>query len=134
MNMGDYTSLELYLYRATEGINNAAKVHSGLLSRKGPVITVSPDDCPDGDVTGLAASALAAVGCDTPVGLNGCDSRPAPFLELGRARGKQRDLANFLWVAYFNELFQTADNKNRMLLAEGATAGSGLFLDRKSVV
>ena len=39
-----------------------------------------------------------------------------------------KDLANFLWVAYFNELVQTADNKNRMLLAEGETAGSGLFL------
>ena len=48
--------------------------------------------------------------------------------ELGWARGKQRDLANFLWVAYFNELFQAADNMNRMLLAEGVTAGSGLFL------
>ena len=128
MHLGDYTSLELSLCRATEVINNAAKDHAGLLSRKEPAITVSPEACPVGEVTGLAASALAAVGCDTPVELNGYDSRPAPFLELGRARGKQRDLANFLWVAYFNELFQAADNRNRMLLAEGATAGSGLFL------
>ena len=37
-------------------------------------------------------------------------------------------MANFFWVAYFNELFQAAENMNRMLLAEGATAGSGLFL------
>ena len=50
------------------------------------------------------------------------------FQELGRARGRQRDLANFLWVAYFNELFQAADNRNRIHLAQGATAGSGLVL------
>ena len=100
----------------------------GLLSRKEPAISVPLAACPVGSVTGQAASALAAVGCDTPVELNGYGSRPAPFHELGRARGKQRDLANFLWVAYFNELFQAAGNRNRMLLAEGATARSGLFL------
>jgi len=93
-----------------------------------PAIPVSRDACPVGYVTGPAASALAAVGGDMSVELHGYESRPAPFHELGRARGKQRDLANFLWVAYFNELFQAADNRNRMLLAEGATAGSGLFL------
>ena len=105
MPMGDYTSLEVTLSWATEVINKAAKDHTGLLSRKEPAIPASHGACPVGGVTDLAASALAAVGCDTPVELNGYDSRPAPFHGLGRARGKQRDLANFLWVAYFNELF-----------------------------
>ena len=80
-----------------------------------------------GSATGQAPSALAAVGRDTPVELSGYDSLPALFHELVRARGRQRDLANFLWVAYFNELFHAADNRNRMLLAEEANAGSGLF-------
>lgn len=69
------------------------------------------------------ASAPAAVGRDTPVELSGYGSRPAPFQELVRASGKQRDLANLLWVAYFNEFFQAASNRNRVLLAEGSTAG-----------
>ena len=126
--MDDDTSLEVILSQVTEAVNNAANDHVGLLSRIEPAISVSPGPCPVSGVTGLEASALAAVGCDIPVGLYGYDSRPAPLHELGRARGKQRDLANFLWVAYFNELFQAPGNRNRMLLAEGATAGSGLCL------
>ena len=89
MPSGDCTSLEITLSLATEVVNNAAKDHSGLLSLKEPAITVSRSACPVGGVTGLAASAQTAVGCDTPVELNGYNSRPAPFLELGRARGKQ---------------------------------------------
>ena len=126
--MDDYTSLEGILRQATEAVNNAANGHVGLLSRKEPAVSVPLAACPVGCVTGLAAPALAAVGRDKSVELIEYDSWPAPFQELGRARGKQRDLANFLWAAYFNEFFQAADNRNHMLLAEGATAGSGLFL------
>ena len=71
---------------------------------------------------------VAAVGRGTPVELKSNGSRPARVHELGRARGKQRDLANFVWVAYFSEFFQVTSNRNRMLLAEGATAGPGPFL------
>ena len=115
MDADDYTTLEGLLRQATETINNAANDHVGLLSRKEPTISIPLAACPVKRVTGQAASALAAVGRGTPVKLNGYDSRPAPFHELGRARGRQRDLANFLWVAYFNELFQATDNRNREL-------------------
>ena len=92
-----YSSLEGIRRQATEAVNNAANDHVGFLSRKKPAISVPLAACPVGCVTGLAASALAAVSRDTPVELNVYDFRPAPFHELGRARGKQRDLANFLW-------------------------------------
>ena len=128
MAVEDYTSLEGALRQATEAVNSAANNHAGLLLRKEPSISVPLAAFPVGCVTGLAASALAAVGRYLPVKHNGYDSRPAPYRELGRERGKQRDWANFLWVAYFNELFQAADKRNRVLLAVGTTAGSGLFL------
>lgn len=81
MPLDDYTSLEVILRQATEAVNTAANGHVGLLSRIEPAISVSRGACPVGGVTGLAASALAAVGCDTPVELNGYDSRPTPFHE-----------------------------------------------------
>ena len=96
MPVEDHTSLEVVLRQATEAVNNAANEHLGLLSRIEPAISVSFDACTVGGVTDFAASALAAVGCDTSVELNGYGSRPAPFRELGWARGKQRGLANFL--------------------------------------
>jgi len=71
MPLDDYTSLEVILSQATEVVNNAAIGHFGLLSRKEPAISVSRDACPVGGVTGLAASALAAVGSGTSVELNG---------------------------------------------------------------
>ena len=79
MAVDDYTSLEGIHRQATEAVNSAANNHTGLLSRKEPSISVPLAACPVGCVTGLAASALAAVGRDTPVELNGYDSRPAPF-------------------------------------------------------
>ena len=127
MAVGDYTSLEKILRQATEAVKIAANGHSGFLSRKEPAIPVPLAACLVGSATGPAASALAAVDRDTPVEFNGHGSRPAPFHELGRARGKQRDLASSLWVAYFYELFQAAGSMSRVLQAEGASAGSGLF-------
>ena len=128
MAVDDYTSLEGIHRQATEAANNAVNDHVGLLSRKEPAISVPSAACPVECATGQAASALAAVGRDTPVELNGYDSQPEPFHGLGRPRGKQQVFANFLWVAYLNELFQAAGNWNRKLLAEGSTAGPGLFL------
>ena len=87
MAAGDYTSYEGLLCEATEAAKNAANDHACMLSRKELAISVPLAARPAGIVTGQAASALAAVGRDTPVELNGYDSRPAPFHEFGRARG-----------------------------------------------
>ena len=84
----DHTSLEGILLQATEAVNNAANDHVGLLSRKEPAISILLAACPVESVTGQAASALAAVGRDTPVELSGYGSRPAPFHELGQGPGR----------------------------------------------
>ena len=82
MAAGYYTSLEGLLYRAKEAANTAANEQAGLLSRKGPSISVPLAACPVGIITGQAASALAAVGRDAPVELNVYDSRPTTSHEL----------------------------------------------------
>ena len=89
--VGDYTPLERILRQATEASNNAANGHVGLLSRKEPATSAPLAACPVGRVTGQAASALTAVGRDTPVEPIGYVCRPATFHEFGSPCGKQRD-------------------------------------------
>ena len=124
-----FTVLEAMLRGSSEAINHAAADHPSLVSRKEPETSVPRVAQSGGAPQGPAAEALAAVGGDPDaVVFQDRDQRPAPFEKLGQARGRQRELANYLWTAYFNALYEEASNGERMLLAEGATAGAGLFL------
>jgi hypothetical protein len=124
----ELTELEKLLAAATKCINQVAADHVGLTSRARPVDSAQRVAVPGGVVTGPAAVALAAVGGSPGMFFDGHDGRPAPFESLSQRQAPQRELANYIWVARFNSLWAQGDVHDRASLDEGATAGSGLFL------
>ena len=55
------------------------------------------------------------------------DFRPAPFA-LHSNVSNQRTLADYLWIAYYNQLWAIGKKLARVSLVEGAFKGTGLFL------
>jgi hypothetical protein len=102
------TTYEAHLRQACNQINNAATQHPILASRKVHVGAKSGTTAMSGDTTSVEA--------------------PAPFSDLLNSKANQRSLSDFLWIRHFNLIYSRADNRDRLLMDEGATSGSGLFL------
>ena len=125
--INDLSPWESRLKASSDLINQAAADHPVLASRKAPggmpcsIIT-------GGVISGPAAKAFERVGGARTMIVLDSDLRPVPFHRIHVLKLKQHDLANFLWIRYFNMLYVHSDNRERTLLDEGATAGSGLFL------
>ena len=105
-----------------------ATKHETSASRKSPTFNSPRTVVPGGYVSGPAAVALAAVGATEPIKVDTLDLRPTPFDNLYNVNASQRELANFLWTGYYNNIYVNASNLDRMALDEGASAGAGLFL------
>ena len=123
----ELSAWEARLKLASDSINEAASDHPVLASRK-PTSGIPNSIVLGGVIDGPAAAALERVGGARTMVVPDSDLRPVPFQRIHVLKLRQHDLANFLWIRYFNRLYVHSNNRDRLLLDEGATAGSGLFL------
>ena len=125
--VNELSAWEVCLKVASDSINQAASDHPVLASRK-PSSGMPNSIIPGGMISGPAATSLERVGGARTTVVPDSDLRPVPFHRIYALKLRQHDLANFLWIRYFNMLYVHSENRERLLLDEGATAGSGLFL------